>query len=302
MGCSMSREGKAIAVLSIENDFLMQRNLEFFSITILLLIQKNNQSTAIAVLSLKKRTEEFYEIIKRYRQLWISRVKQSGDFESSNSESLRCEMEENREKAQLVACNQCLQTRIKELRPDWAPEHQSSKALLESLEVQTHIASVATALYEKYYAADGASIKASIQNSDAPLHPSDAKFVKAIKDVSVKVYENAKTRVYQTEEIQITDKGKGKGKEKRSKIAKLEPRKEDNGKEIVVTSSAPLHGEQVDSEHEEVVERGREIITRSSRPGSRNNMHEEIFDGSIGSAEEAEFDERIVSSLSATQK
>ena len=206
---------------------------------------------------------------------------------ASRSEFARCEREENREKSQLITCNQGLQQRIKELLPDWSPEAQPAKQLLESLETRPHIASTATALYEKYYSVDGASLKATIQNSEAPLHPSEVRFIKAIKEASVKVYENTKTRVYQTEEIPFNTYGRGKGAKKRL--------------EAVTTNVA--HGEQEDRDHRERSDvYDREIITRSSRPGSRNNNHEEVLNEIMGLEDDEEIDERIALSFSSTQK
>ena len=68
MGCTSFREGEALDEVSLDCSLLMKVNLEYLSVIQYLFIERNKQSTALAVMLLKIQTEEFYTIISKYRK------------------------------------------------------------------------------------------------------------------------------------------------------------------------------------------------------------------------------------------
>ena len=68
MGCTSFREGEALDEAILDCSLLMKVNLEYLSVIQYLFIERNKQSTALAVMLLKIQTEEFYTIISKYRK------------------------------------------------------------------------------------------------------------------------------------------------------------------------------------------------------------------------------------------
>lgn len=280
MGCSNTREGKPISWLSTECDTLMQKNLDLFSIIICLLIGKNRTSAALSILSLRKRTEDYYVVIRRYRFFWISRAKKTMENETSTVEVERCEHEQTLEKSQLFSCNSLLQKKVENLRPEWNAETQTIKELLESLEQQPHIAQICTSLYENYYGMSKKHIKAGILECNSPLSDEEKKLFNSIKESTVKFYKVPEKRVYFTEEILV------KAKKAKSKITIDEKESIKNTEEL-----------------EKSMDRvASEIMSKSSKSKSRRNTYENNHE-QISIEESSESDEEEMElRLSISQK
>ena len=253
MGCSNTREGTIFSSLSLECDELMQKNLEILTIIEYILIGKNKKSAALSILLIKKKTKEYYEILASYRQFWISKAKKSIQNSTSTLEWNLCENEQNKEKRELLKCNEILDKHLNALSLGWKKEYKTSTAYKTYLEQAPQIIQISTTFRQNYYTANKETIKNGIKELNIPLDDADMNLLKSIKSVTTQIYKVAEKRVYHTEEIIVKQKFKEHAKEKE--------KERDSLKEIHIPNKVKL----VDRSRDEPT---RDRISKSSRPDS----------------------------------
>jgi hypothetical protein len=77
MGCSNTKEESNVSFLGYDTKILMHENINLLSVIEYLFADKNKQGPALAVMLIKKKTEEFYAVLEKYRQLWKVQSKTS---------------------------------------------------------------------------------------------------------------------------------------------------------------------------------------------------------------------------------
>ena len=292
MGCSNGREGSSLSALSCDCNNLIEENLEMLTIIEYLMIGKNKTSTAISLISIKKRTEEYYKIISRFRQFWISRAKKSLDNEIYSTEIVKCENEINKEKNLLNKCKENLEKIITWMSPGWNTEHSTLSEWKLYLESLPHVAQMSTTLYENYYMSRKDSIKQSLKAQNSQMDLADTELLKTIKSLTIAPYKNPKQRIYHTEEIKhIDDKEKVKRLMTQEIGSGSKKKKKKLIKELKKKRTSP--NEKSQSKTDSRQEKSKTIIKDDSSL---------IKDDSSFSIASSDNDEELVSRLSISQK
>lgn len=206
MGCASTREGSYVSELKNECNKLMQENLDCLSVIEYLLLKKDRQSLALRVISLKKRTEQYYEIIAKYRNFWISKTKKQ-QKDMISPVLVNCEKEQTEEKKQLVHAKEILYKIIERLKESWAKKHLTLGNFKESLENNSDILQKSTSFYTNYYTENRDIIKEKAREL-GKLAGHDLDIYEDIKTVTVDYYKNPEKRVYYTVDIEFVKKSK----------------------------------------------------------------------------------------------
>ncbi|OMJ77788.1 hypothetical protein SteCoe_22538 [Stentor coeruleus] len=205
MGCSNTRESTRISDLKNECNKLMQENLNSLTVIEYLLLQSNRQSLALRMISLKKRTEEYYEIVTKYRNLWISKAKKDYDTSSDQRKPLECEKEQCNEKQELLHTKNTLHKTLDYLHKNWSENYSTMEEFKESIEKNIDILQKSTSLYGSYYIESKDVIK-----GEGKLEDADQFLYKSIKSVTVNLYKIPEKRVYYSPDIEFVKRPKGK--------------------------------------------------------------------------------------------
>ncbi|OMJ79531.1 hypothetical protein SteCoe_20423 [Stentor coeruleus] len=206
MGCSSTREVSYISELKNECNKLMKENLDCISVIEYLLLKKNRQSLALRVISLKKRTEQYYEIIAKYRNFWISKTKKQQQDILSPAMA-KCEKEQTEEKRQLIYAKEILYKIVEKLKGNWNKKHSNLGNLKESLESNSDILQKSASFYTNYYTENKEVIKKKAKEL-GKLVGDDLDIYEDIRTVTVEFYKHPEKRVYYTEDIEFIKKSK----------------------------------------------------------------------------------------------
>ncbi|OMJ75203.1 hypothetical protein SteCoe_25716 [Stentor coeruleus] len=204
MGCTSTREGSYVSDLKNECNKLMKENLDCLSVIEYLLLKKDRQSLALRVISLKKRTEQYYEIIVKYRNFWISKAKKQDILSPVLA---KCEKEQTEEKRQLVSTKETLYKIVEKLKENWGKKHLTLGDFKESLENDSDILQKSTTFYTNYYTENREIIKEKARELEK-LAGHDLDIYEDIKAVTIYYYKHPEKRVYYTVDIESFKKTK----------------------------------------------------------------------------------------------
>lgn len=210
MGCTNTREGTRISDLKNECNKLMQENLNSLTVIEYLLLQKNRQSLALRIISLKKRTEEYYEIVTKYRNFWISKAKKDNETSSDQNKPLECEKEQCNEKQELLLTKNTLHKTLDHLHKNWSDNYSTMEEFKESIEKNIDILQKSTTLYGSYYIESKDVIKGEAKSLEGKLEGADQVLYKSIKSLTINLYKIPEKRVYYTLDIEFVKRPKGK--------------------------------------------------------------------------------------------
>jgi hypothetical protein len=226
MGCSDSRDTSEIHALKIQCENLCEENLSILQLLEYLLIEKNNISEAILLISLKKRTESYYLIISKYRNFWITEAKNSFEVSRNRKDLSPCLKEQEREKSRLSFTRQALQEQIEKQRPGWQDHYKTLKNFMEALESDSSIMQRSSSLYGNFYMKSRKELKLAAKEHSKNIEALPGSVYEAVKNVTVSFYKIAENRVYFTNKImnektstgeKFQEKGKKTKKSKRNK-------------------------------------------------------------------------------------
>ena len=188
----------------------MKKNLAALSVIEYLLISKSKTNVALKVLEILKRTEDYYSIVRRYRQFWLSKARRAANYSAEIKETEVCEEEQKKEKSQLVLCSEILEKILESFNKNWKSSYDSVEDWRNHLELQPNLTQESTALYENYYIAEKSDIKSAILDLNVPTEDCDLRLIESVKQVTIKFYKISEKRVYFTDEILIDNKIKQK--------------------------------------------------------------------------------------------
>lgn len=287
MGCSDSKETTQINFLRIQCDALMKENLSVLHLLGYLLLDQNNYSEALLLISLIKRTESYYSIITQYRNYWITEAKQA--FKSSNStKSIQaCEKEQEKERARLHFTKTTLIELIDKLRPDWQDQFESYLQLKESLETDPITAQKISSLYGSFYTEEKKVLKKAALKYCKNIEKLYGSTYKAVKSVTVNFFKVPENRIYFTHKIA------------HEKVAEEEEQK-------VLETMTTKHEKLTKSEELERLisvefKKYNSVIETISDPVTARRDYQESIDEELSVTSE-NYDEETIARLSYTQK
>lgn len=291
MGCSDSKETTQLNYLRIQCEASIKENLSILHLLVYLLIDQNNHSEALLLLSLTKRTESYYSVITQYRNFWITEAK--AGFKSSNNPKFIqvCIKEQEREKSRLNFSKETLIELIEKLKPDWQDAYENHFKLKESLESDPVLAQKISSLYGSFYTEDKKALKKAALNHCKDIEKMFGNTYKAVKSVTVNFYKIPENRIYFSHKIvhEKVEKKKNKKKEEaKVSISTMSSKESKKNDEFEKMRSIEL------IKYNSVVETMTDpIVTRLEKQFS---ISEEMSEGSD------DYDEETVARLSYTQK
>lgn len=311
MGCTSSRSGKTNSILSTECDSLIQSNLSLLQILEFVFITKRKLNSALSILYLSKCCEQYYKLIKTYRNYWLSEAKSSLDESTLSRKLEKCEQEQIKEKNQLVNCYETLLALVSELTPEWKSAHESISDYLEDLEQSPSVTQASTTLYGNFYMASKQEIKEAVAEY-GELSKEDKETIQKVKKVAINPYKDTRSCVYFTEKIVIS-------KRKRKSLAlnpihmKRESSKVSEIRNQVFIDGIDKKNESIDKKVETVdkIEKSDEQMTSEkvtkveTETSTKNEIAQANEDSSESFSEsfyETDEDEEYLARLSVSQK
>jgi hypothetical protein len=201
MGCIDSKESGSIGTLKGECNYLMYENILALQVVQYLLVEKGNISLAIRVISLKKRTENYYSIITQYRNYWILNAKKKKKVPDSLQDIKNCLEQQTLELQQLQEAEKVLSNIIEKLKPKWKETFSSLEKLKDHLEESKSIIMHSSSLYGSYYSEDFRKMKIAALEHSQNIQNFDNDIYDQIKAVTVCKYKVLEKRVYYTSKI-----------------------------------------------------------------------------------------------------
>lgn len=201
MGCIDSRESSPIKYLKHQCNFQMYENILALQLIQYLLIEKGNISLAIRVISLKKRTENYYSIITQYRNYWVFNAQKPKKDKEGNKDFDSCIEQQNKELEQLKEAKTALYEIIEKLKPNWQKSFHSLDALKEHLEESKSIIMHSSSLYGSYYNENYKKMKIAALEHSQNIQNFDNEIYDKIKSVTVNKYKVLEQRIYYTPSI-----------------------------------------------------------------------------------------------------
>ena len=315
MGCSDSRETTQLNQLRIQCEALIKENLSILHLLVYLLIDRNNQSEALLLLSLTKRTESFYSVITQYRNFWITEAK-AGFKSSNNPKTIQvCVKEQEREKSRLNFSKETLIELIEILRPDWQDTNENHYKLKESLESDPILSQKISSLYGSFFTEEKKVLKKAALKYSENIGNMSVSVYKAVKSVTVNFYKIPENRIYYTHKIrhekvdrkkkQKKNENKEMGKEKVEEKEKVEVEdKEDEEVKVSMSTKSSKESKQCD-EFEKM--RSIELIKYNSIEETMSDpiitrLHKQFSISEELSESSDNYDEETIARLSFTQK
>ncbi|OMJ77457.1 hypothetical protein SteCoe_22933 [Stentor coeruleus] len=208
MGCANSKEGSRSFELKDECNRLMQENLNSLTVIEYLLLESNRKNLALRLISLKKRLEDYYKIILKYRNFWISKANKEVESNIHSTKLTECEQEQDQERHQLNKTKKTLYKILNSLKENWNENYPTVEDLKNSIENNPEILHTSTTYYESYYTESKDYIKTKANEFGGQLKNDDLDIYKNIKATTLDLYKNPETRVYHTSDIKPTKKCK----------------------------------------------------------------------------------------------
>lgn len=208
MGCANSKEGSRVFELKDECSRLMQENLNSLTVIEYLLLENGRQNLALRLISLKKRLEDYYKIVSKYRNFWISKAKKEVESNAESTKLTECEQEQNQERHQLNKTKKTLYKILNNLKENWNDNYSTVEDLKDSMENNPEILHKSTTYYESYYTESKDYIKTKAVELGGKLKNDDLDIYESIKAITVDLYKTSETRVYHTSDIIPTKKYK----------------------------------------------------------------------------------------------
>jgi hypothetical protein len=159
------------------------------------------------MLYLSKCAEQYYKIIKNYRNYWLSDARSSTDELMLSRKLEKCEQEQMKEKSQLLACRSQLLKLISDLHPNWPESYPSIYLFLADLETSPSVTQAATTLYGNFYLTSKQEIKEGIVEY-GDFDEIEKEMIRKVKNVTVVPYKDSRKCVYFTDKIVISRKKK----------------------------------------------------------------------------------------------
>ncbi|OMJ68820.1 hypothetical protein SteCoe_33614 [Stentor coeruleus] len=208
MGCANSKEFSHVFEIKDECTRLMQENLNSLTVIEYLLLENSRQSLALRLISLKKRLEEYYKILSKYRNFWISKAKKEVESTPESTILAECEQELNKERHQLNKTKKTLLKVINNLKENWNDNYSTVEDLKDSIENNPEILHKSTMYYENYYTESKDYIKNKANEIGGKLKNDDLDIYESIKAITIDLYKTPETRVYYTPDIKPIEKRK----------------------------------------------------------------------------------------------
>lgn len=289
MGCSDSKETTQINCLRIQCDGLMKENISLLHLLAYLLLDQNNYSEALLLISLVKRTESYYSIIAQYRNYWITEAKAA--FKSSNNtKSIQvCEKEQEKEKVRLNFTKTTLTELVDKLKPEWQERFENYLQLKESLETDPITAQKISSLYGSFYTEEKKVLKKAALKYCKNIEKLYGNVYKAVKSVTVNFYKVPENRIYFTHKI-VHEK------------VDPEEKEEEKVQETINTKRERIIRSE-DLEHLKSIEfkKFNSMIETISDPVTARRDYQESIDEELSVTSE-NYDEETIARLSYTQK
>lgn len=206
MGCSNSREDNISPKLSSNCTELMNKNLELLTLIEYNFLNTDNVASALLIMNIKKRTEDYYAVVTKFRNYWISRSRNFYLATSRYEYIKKCELEQIKEKEQLQECKSLLESIMQIFQSDWNKNQNLEKLKIE-FEKNPDFMQSLTAFYYNFYLEGKKEIKSHIQKLRLEISSKNMKIIKSIKSVTVNFYKHPGNRVYYTDDIMFNDKG-----------------------------------------------------------------------------------------------
>ena len=311
MGCTSSRSGKSNSLLSTECDSLIQTNLSLLQILEFVFITKRKLNSALSILYLSKCCEQYYKLIKAYRNYWLSDAKSSLDESTLSRKLEKCEQEQIKEKNQLSDCYETLLALVSELTPEWKSAHESISDYLENLEQSPLVTQASTTLYGNFYMASKQEIKEAVAEY-GELSKEDKETIQKVKKVGINPYKDQRSCVYFTEKIVIS-KRKRKSimlnsvqlKRESSKVSESHNQisidEIDKKNELIVKKFDSLDKNER-SEEQLISEKVTKVETETSTKNEIVQANEDYSESFSESFYETDEDEEYLARLSVSQK
>lgn len=201
MGCIDSKERSPLNTLKFHCNGLMSENILCLQVIQYLLIQKNRICQALRVISLQKRTENYYSIIVQYRNFWIYQAKKHENYDSNHNSYINCQKEQQKECFQLKNANEILQYSVSSLHPNWQETFSNIKDFKDYLECSKSVVEQSSSLYGSYYTQDIKQLKKVALEYSQNIQEFDSQLYKDIKEVTINRYKIPENRVYFTNKI-----------------------------------------------------------------------------------------------------
>ena len=201
MGCLDSKESNPISHLKHQCNLYMYENILALQVIQYLLIDKGNISLAIRVISLKKRTENYYSIITQYRNYWVFTAQKRKPDKEVNKDFDACLAQQGKELEQLAQAKTALTEVIEKLKPGWQGSFACLNDLKEHLEESKSIVMHSSSLYGSYYTEDFKKMKIAALEHSQNIQNFDNETYDKIKSVTVNKYKVLELRVYYTPKI-----------------------------------------------------------------------------------------------------
>ena len=201
MGCIDSKESSPVLHLKHQCNLAMYENVLALQVIQYLLVDKGNISLAIRVISLKKRTENYYSIITQYRNYWVFNAHKKKPEGEGNKDLDACLNQQKKELEQLTQAKTALMEVIEKLKPDWQKSFGSLDELKEHLEGSKSIIMHSSSLYGSYYTEDFRKMKIAALEHSQNIQNFDNEIYDKIKSVTVNKYKVLEHRVYYTPKI-----------------------------------------------------------------------------------------------------
>ena len=201
MGCIDSKESSSIKFLKHQCNFQMYENILALQVIQYLLIEKGNISLSIRIISLKKRTENYYSILSQYRNYWVFNAQREKAENNLNKDFDSCIDQQQIELEQLEQAKTALYEVIEKLKPNWNKSFSSLDALKEHLEESKSIILQSSSLYGSYYTENFKKMKIAALEHSQYIQNFDNEIYDKIKSVTVSKYKVLEQRVYYTPSI-----------------------------------------------------------------------------------------------------